>query len=212
MTVRPRPPVAVLLRAAIVLCVVAALVAVELNSRSGVAWRLTTFTYQANVLAAVVYGATLLTRRFDARPALRGAVVVYLLGAGLVWLVFLIDRSTGFTPANVLLHLVVPALALADWLLTGRDRPGPRWWHPPLWLLYPAAYLAFAQLLLDGAPYYFLDVRMLGYTGLVRNVVALAGGFLVLGWLVVALGPRGQDDRKRSISAAKGSGSSSSSR
>ena len=212
MTVPPRPALAVLLRAAIVLCVVAALVAVELTSRSGVRWRLTTFTYQANVLAAVFYAGTLLTRRLDARPGLRGAVVLYLLGAGLVWLVFLIDRSTGFTPANVLLHLVVPALALADWLLTGRDRPGGRWWHPLLWLLDPAGYLALVQLVLDGAPYYFLDVRVLGSTGLVLNVVGLGVGFLVLGLLVVALGPRGQDDRKRSISAANGSGSSSISR
>ena len=45
----------VLLRVLIVAAVVIALIAVETTSRSGVLWRLTTFTYQANVLAAVYY-------------------------------------------------------------------------------------------------------------------------------------------------------------
>jgi hypothetical protein len=43
------------LRTTIVLAVVLALIVVELSSRSGVLWRLVTFTYQANVLAAVYY-------------------------------------------------------------------------------------------------------------------------------------------------------------
>ncbi|MEV1293603.1 hypothetical protein [Pseudonocardia sp. NPDC049635] len=94
----------------------------------------------------------------------------------------------------------------------GRAGPGPGRWQPLLWLAYPAAHLAFVQLVLDGAPYYLLDERVLGPTGLVLTVVQLGIGFLLLGLAVVALGPRGQDDRKRSISAANGSGSSSISR
>ena len=43
----------VLLRVLIVAAVVIALVAVETSTRSGVLWRLITFTYQANLLAAV---------------------------------------------------------------------------------------------------------------------------------------------------------------
>lgn len=43
----------VLLRVLIVAAVVIALIAVETSSRSGVLWRLTTFTYQANLFAAV---------------------------------------------------------------------------------------------------------------------------------------------------------------
>ena len=45
----------VTLRVAIVLAVVLALVAVATSSRSGVLWRLITFTYQANLLAAAYY-------------------------------------------------------------------------------------------------------------------------------------------------------------
>ena len=54
------------LRVAIVVAVVIALVAVEVSSRSGVTWRLITFTYQANVLAAAYYLWTLASPRADA--------------------------------------------------------------------------------------------------------------------------------------------------
>ena len=48
-------PVRVLLRVLIVAALVTALIAVETSSRSGALWRLVTFTYQANVLAAAYY-------------------------------------------------------------------------------------------------------------------------------------------------------------
>ncbi|MDT5240904.1 MAG: hypothetical protein QOD97_3102, partial [Mycobacterium sp.] len=51
----------------LVLAVLLALVFVELSSRSGVLWRLVTFTYQANVLAAAYYAWTLVSPRADAR-------------------------------------------------------------------------------------------------------------------------------------------------
>ncbi|MEJ8277555.1 Pr6Pr family membrane protein [Pseudonocardia spirodelae] len=189
---------AVVLRGAVVACVLTALLVVELTSRSGVAWRLTTFTYQVNLLAAVFYAWTLLagpTRGAGARPALRGAVVVYLLAAGSVWLLFLTGRSAGFTTPNVLLHVVVPLLALADWVLVRPERERLRWWHPPLWLLFPAAYLGLALAVLNSAgrraPYWFLDPDAVGAAGLASNVARLAGGFLLLGWGVVALGRLG---------------------
>ena len=57
----------VTLRVAIVLAVVLALVAVATSTRSGLLWRLSTFTYQANVLAAAYYLWTLAWPRADAR-------------------------------------------------------------------------------------------------------------------------------------------------
>jgi hypothetical protein len=53
--------VRVSLRVLIVAAVVIALIAVETTSRSGVLWRLITFTYQANVLAAAYYLWSLLS-------------------------------------------------------------------------------------------------------------------------------------------------------
>lgn len=65
-----------MLRAAIVAAVLTAVITVEISSRSGVMWRLFTFTYQANVWAAAHYLWTVVTPRANARVGLRGAVVL----------------------------------------------------------------------------------------------------------------------------------------
>ena len=69
----------VTLRVAIVLAVVLAMIAVATSTRSGLLWRLITFTYQANVLAAAYYLWTLASPRADARVGLQGAVVLYVI-------------------------------------------------------------------------------------------------------------------------------------
>ncbi|GAB3225178.1 Pr6Pr family membrane protein [Mycolicibacterium hippocampi] len=178
------------LRVAIVASVVAAVAVVAMTSEWGVWWRLVTFTYQANLLAAGYYLWTLLSPRADARVGLRGAVVLYVVMAGAVWNLFLTGHSMGYTPANFLLHVVVPGLALTDWLLVGRGTARVSWWQPVAWLAYPAAYLALALLVLNElgrrAPYYFLDPATVGTATVALNVVGLAGGVLVMGYALLA--------------------------
>jgi hypothetical protein len=187
-----RPILGVLLRGAIVLAVVLALVAVEAFSRSGVMWRLITFTYQVNLLAAAFYIWTLVWPRAELRAGLRGAVVLYVIVAGLIWNVFLTEVSMGYTIANTLLHVVVPVLALADWLLVGNSQSQVRWWQPLTWLVYPATYLGLALLVLNHAgrraPYYFLDPDSVGLPAVVANTGVLLGIFLLLGYALAALG------------------------
>ncbi|WP_099023443.1 Pr6Pr family membrane protein [Mycolicibacterium palauense] len=184
------------LRLAIIAAVLLAVLLVATQTRSGVWWRLVTFTYQVNVLAAGYYAWTL--ARTLARPAaesragLRGAVVLYVLVAGVIWNLFLTDLSMGYTPANVLLHMVVPALALADWFLVSDGQGELQWWFPVLWLAYPAGYLALAVLVLNHAgrraPYYFLDVQAAGPVAVAANATILAAGFLALGYLLFGAG------------------------
>jgi hypothetical protein len=187
-----RPTARVLLRAAIIVAVLAALVLVESQSRSGVLWRLITFTYQANVLAAAYYAWTLADPRADHRAGLRGAAVLYVVVAGVIWNLFLVDLSMGYTPANFLLHVVVPVLALADWLLIGHSQGQVRWWQPLVWLAYPAAYLGLAVAVLNKlgrrAPYYFLDPASVGIADVVANVLILAAGFVALGYGLSVVG------------------------
>ncbi|ORV85018.1 Pr6Pr family membrane protein [Mycolicibacterium iranicum] len=179
------------LRVAIVACVAAALILVELTSSRGVGWRLITFTYQANLLAAGYCLWTLMSPRADARTGLRGAVVLYVVMAGVVWNLFLTEHSMGYTPANLLLHVVVPVLALADWFLVGRGVSQVSWWQPVAWLSYPAAYLVLALLVLNSAgrraPYYFLDPGSVGATSVVLNVSAMAVCVLALGYALLAV-------------------------
>jgi hypothetical protein len=181
----------VTLRVAIVLAVLLALVAVATSTRSGLLWRLSTFTYQVNVLAAAYYLWTLAWPRTDARVGIRGAVVLYVLIAGVIWNLFLTGYSMGYTPANMLLHVVVPVLALTDWLLVGRDQAQVRWWQPMAWLAYPTAYLALALVVLNNAgrraPYYFLDPDTVGAATVVMNICVLAGGALMLGYTLLVI-------------------------
>jgi hypothetical protein len=91
----------------------------------------------------------------------------------------------------MLLHVVVPVLALTDWLLVGRDQARVRWWQPVAWLAYPAAYLALALVVLNHigrrAPYYFLDPGAVGAASVVVNVCVLAGGALALGYALLVI-------------------------
>ncbi|MFN3007583.1 Pr6Pr family membrane protein [Mycolicibacterium wolinskyi] len=180
------------LRICIVAAVVAAIVLVETTTRSGVLWRLITFTYQANLLAAAFYVWTLVSRRADARAGLRGAVVVYVLVAGVIWNLFLTEASMGYTPANLLLHVLVPLLAVAEWLLVGDAQGSIRWWQPLIWLLYPAAYVGLALLVLSSAgrrvPYYFLDPDAVGNLGVLANVGLLGLVFVGFGYALMAHG------------------------
>ncbi|WP_232375077.1 Pr6Pr family membrane protein [Mycolicibacterium mengxianglii] len=178
----------IVLRVAIIAAVLAAVIVVETQSRSGVLWRFITFTYQANLAAAAYYGWTLLDPRADRRAGLRGAVVLYVVVAGVIWNLYLVDMSAGYTPANLLLHVAVPTLALADWMLVGQSQGRLRWWQPLAWLAYPAAYLGLAILVLNNlgrrVPYYFLDVGRIGAAGVVANVLLLAAGFVGLGYVL----------------------------
>jgi hypothetical protein len=179
------------LRVAVVTSVVVAVVAVELTSRSGVSWRLVTFTYQANLLAAAYYTWALLSPRAETRVGLRGAVVLYVVVAGVIWNLFLTGHSMGYTTANLLLHVVVPMLAVADWLLGASGAAAVRWWQPFAWLAYPAAYGLVALAVLNRvgrrAPYFFLDPASVGITTVVTNLGLLAIGILGLGYGLLAL-------------------------
>ncbi|MHA0287475.1 Pr6Pr family membrane protein [Mycobacterium sp. C3-094] len=181
------------LRVGIVVAVAAALLVVGVTSERGLMWRMVTFTYQVNVAAAAYYLWTLVRPRSDGRVGLRGAVVLYLVMAGVVWNLFLVDRSMGYTVANVLLHCAVPLLALCDWVLVGRaSAPAPlAWWHPIAWLAFPAAYLVVALLVLNDlgrrAPYFFLDVDSVGAGAVAANVAGLAAGVLAAGYALLAV-------------------------
>ena len=87
----------------------------------------------------------------------------------------------GYTPANILLHIVVPVLAILDWLVVGRGQRSVRWWQPLVWLIYPAVYVVLALVVLNRAgrraPYYFLDPDSVGMLVVVTNIGLLAASF-----------------------------------
>ena len=144
------------------------------------------------MLAAAYYSWSLFSARADDRAGVRGAVVLYVVAAGIIWNLLLTDYSMGYTPANILLHIVVPVLVTMDWLVVARGQRNIRWWQPLVWLIYPAAYVVLALLILNRAgrraPYYFLDPDSVGMVVVVVNIGLLAVFILVLGYGISALG------------------------
>lgn len=188
-----RSPVAVILGTAIIANILIAFVLVDLSSRSGLWWRFSTFTYEANALAVAYFlWAMIRPAAARARPGLRGAIVLYVVVAGLIWNLFLTGASMGYTPQNILLHVVSPVLVGLDWLLIGRSQGRLTWWHPLAWLGYPLLYLIGVLIYINSQRgrflYYFLDIDQIGLAELTRNVVLLAIGFAALGYVVLGAG------------------------
>ncbi|MFI9151091.1 Pr6Pr family membrane protein [Streptomyces sp. NPDC053367] len=168
------------------------------------------FTVQANILLALVLIASARRAWTARRPlpgAVTGAVLLYVVMTALVYHLLLANAAspfsmTGTAPptgwhavANQLLHTVVPAAAVLDWLLlTAPGRLHVR--QAPTWLLYPAAYLVFSlirgELLPAGAPgdrylYPFLDVDLHGYKSILANALLLGLSFYALAVVLAVL-------------------------
>lgn len=92
---------------------------------------------------------------------------------------------------NIGLHLVVPVLALIEWMLV-RSRDRVRWYTPLLGLIFPAVYLAVILVRgenVDRYPYDFVDPTGAdGYLGLVQSLSSVLVAFLVVGAAVALIG------------------------
>ncbi len=110
-------------------------------------------------------------------------VVYHLLLAGLA------ELTAWGTVADVLLHTVVPIMAVAGWLLFGpRGRTSPR--IAVLALVFPVCWLAMTLVrgpIVDWYPYPFVDVADLGYPRVLLNVTGISALFLAVAFGAVTL-------------------------
>ena len=157
------------------------------------------FTNLSNLMGLAYAAAALYAPKADLRT-LRGLAVLAL---GVTAVVFHTLLAAVFGPymfptlswwGNLLVHTLTPGLMVGEWLLF-RERERLRWYHPLVWLAFPAAYFAvtvcFAKLgiLMPNSatpyPYPFLDVWKLGWAAVGRNVILMGIGFLALGYGLV---------------------------
>ncbi|MCX5207308.1 Pr6Pr family membrane protein [Streptomyces sp. NBC_00237] len=166
------------------------------------------FTIQSNALLALALGWSAhraWTGRPPLSPRITGGTFLFIAITGLVYHLILANDSSGFSMtgdalsgwralSNQLLHTVTPIGAALDWFLL--TAPGGLLFrYAAQWLLYPAAYFAFA--LIRGAllspdaaaryPYPFLDVTAHGYAGIAMNALVLGLAFYALAIGLVAL-------------------------
>jgi hypothetical protein len=152
------------------------------------------FTVLANVFVAVVM--LLLVARHDRplkwEPELRGSAVVALVAAGLLHAMLLggLPAASGQV-VNRLLHIVVPALAVLEWVLVA-SRRSPRWWAAFAGILFPS--LFFVYTLIRGAmvgwyPYNFVDpTQPGGFPALFAGLPTVVLAFLVVSAVVMLVG------------------------
>jgi hypothetical protein len=161
-----------------------------------------TFTVQSNIMLAAVmsWAAYALLRHREEPPAfVKGGVTLYMVITAVVYAVVLVPPVNPPAvlfglPASRLAHILLPTLAVIDFLLFDRHRRFP-WKNALLWLSYPLIYCTFIvirgviapQL---GYPYAFLEVPNIGYGGLAKNVAMYTVAFGVLGLMVVAVDRR----------------------
>jgi hypothetical protein len=147
------------------------------------------FTVQSNVIVGI--SCALLAQRLDRTSAafrvLRLAGVLDIAVTGVVYHVALADLQEldgRAAVADQLLHGIVPAIAVAGWIVFGpRGLVDVR--TIGLAALVPLAWLAFTLVrgpIVDWYPYPFLDVRDHGYPQVLLNSTVVALLFLALGF------------------------------
>jgi hypothetical protein len=155
------------------------------------------FTILTNIFVALVCTAGSLSRRAADRsllytlPAVGCATAAILVvGIGYHALLREIWAPQGAEwVANLLLHYIVPVVALLHWFGYSYADP-PKWWAPLSWCWYPLAYFAYVMTrgeILFSYPYPFIDVLALGYTQTIVNAIGFLIGFIVLGYVLLGL-------------------------
>lgn len=90
-----------------------------------------------------------------------------------------------------LLHYVVPATVLIDWIIfDGRGRV--KAWMPPFAALFPVIYVVFSMTIVGitgsgNYPYPFLNVDELGLKTVLLVIAGLAAGFMAAGYILYAI-------------------------
>jgi hypothetical protein len=156
------------------------------------------FTILTNILTALVFTAVALHPKggwgkWLRRPSVQAATVVYIAIVGMIYQLLLRqlwNPQGAQWVADVLLHSIIPVGYVLYWLLFA-SRVGLSWRDAVTWLAYPGVYLVY--VLARGAvsglyPYPFVDVKVLGYAGVLTRAAGFLLVFLGMGLLVVTVG------------------------
>jgi hypothetical protein len=155
------------------------------------------FTILSNILVALALTGPVVAPnsrlgRWFAGEGVRAAMAMYIVVVGVVYHFLLAPTWNPQGLAllgNSLLHYVMPAAFVLDWLLFA-PKGRLNWKDPARWLIFPLVYGGWT--LIHGAlsgwwPYPFVDVGALGLGRVLLNFVGLLIFFLIVGLAIVAL-------------------------
>lgn len=155
------------------------------------------FTILTNALLVAVHGICLAAPgsrigRKLAGPAVQGALLLYILVVGLVYMTLLAGL---WNPqgkqwwADNLLHRVTTLLQLGFWIAFVPKVKLP-WRLAFVWLVWPAVYLLWALARGGDYPYPFLELDRLGPMRTALNCLMMGAGFLAGGLAIIAASRR----------------------
>lgn len=149
-------------------------------------------TLVATVLTQAAFGRESAARRWWLSPWVSSGVAVSIVFVALAYSLLLrhLWQPQGWQwLADELLHDVMPAAyALYWWWCVPKGQL--RFTHLPGWLVYPLGYFAYVLARGHGIgfyPYPFVDVASLGYAQVLLNALAMLGGFILVGVLLILL-------------------------
>lgn len=151
------------------------------------------FTILTNLLVAICLTATAIDSspgNFFSRPSTLAATAVYIFIVGLIYNVVLrkLWAPVGDQKlADELLHVIVPVLYVAYWLLFA-PKYSLQWKHAFVWLCYPAIYLVYAMVrgAIEGFyPYPFINLNEQGIAKVLMNIGVLLMVFLAIGFIFI---------------------------
>ncbi|SDK43433.1 hypothetical protein SAMN04487898_108159 [Pedobacter sp. ok626] len=165
------------------------------------------FTILTNIMVVLCFTLLLFNfnkndEHFFSKPKILAAVTVYISVVGIVY--NLILRFT-WEPKGLqlvvdeLLHAFIPVLYVVYWLIFV-PKSTLKWKDAFAWLIYPFVYLVYILVRGDFSgfyPYPFIDVGALGYNKVMLNSFYLLIVFLALSLILVWIGRKMQNARKR---------------
>lgn len=154
-------------------------------------------TIWTNIIVAVTYSSLLLNSErnligFFKTHSVQSAVLVYIVIVGIIYHLYL---SHVWNPkgaqyiADFFLHTFVPLFYLLYWFLFS-EKIRLSYLKPFRWLIYPLVYIIYILIkgVFTGAyPYPFINVSKLGYPMTFRNIVVIAGFYIIAGLILVTV-------------------------
>ena len=164
------------------------------------------FTIQANLLAAFSFLLTGVTAlRSDGQDrfvTLRGFATLAMTLTGIIYFLLLRGLEEQLqipVPwVNTVLHYVIPAAMLADWLLVPPSRLIPLK-RALVWMLFPALYVPYSLVrgaIVNWYPYPFLNARVQSYESIAVTCAVMLVGLVGLAALLAARTRIGRQKRR----------------
>jgi hypothetical protein len=168
-----------------------------LDQNGSVANYFSYFTILSNIFGVAVLCAGGFAQLRGTKPVpdyVRGAACLYLMITGVVAWTLLrnVALPEGNLWTNDVVHGVMPAAAVLDWLIIPPRGP-LRLGRAGYWLVFPLVYLVYSLIrgpIVGWYPYPFLDPRSKGYAHVAVMSLVVTVAFLVFTALIVIVGNR----------------------